>query len=537
LHRKTINGEEPMKITLINLSGILACLTLFAQESPRPADGGVAERFKQLDRNGDGKLTRDEVADAAAFAAADADKDGWLDIAIGCDNIGNAQGGLPYSRLFVFKPNGTKFEDGKFEDIGGTALVPDFGGFFHDSAKDKAGPGITLRDMDGDGDLDLLQSCHVDVREPLLPFSPGEYRQGLFCWKNQRAETGALKFQKVTGNGFAAEARLRYNREKQLYEPASAAKAPGLPYIAVADVDNDGLPDIFATGPSDVSWSPRVEYVGGRFWKNLGGFRFEERTEAAGLAAINNTYRQWYAFFDCPLSSFHLNWKPRVPKLSSQPGLAPSNPIDNRPYYADAIFGDFNNDGWQDLVVLDRRETPGIVARSILFLNKGDGTFEPKPTTFSGLDSSGIAGEAADLNNDGLLDLVIAADPDNTGSASDIRRYESKVYWNTGEHGAKANHWLHLTFTGLRDAELIGARVELTAGGRKQYRWIHSNHSYKSGGALDAHFGLGVYNRVDVNVTLPDGRTVGFPAVGGDRFLDANLATARVTPVAHQNGR
>jgi hypothetical protein len=32
-----------MKNTLINLSGILACLTLFAQESPRPAAGGKAQ--------------------------------------------------------------------------------------------------------------------------------------------------------------------------------------------------------------------------------------------------------------------------------------------------------------------------------------------------------------------------------------------------------------------------------------------------------------------------------------------------------------
>jgi hypothetical protein len=31
-----------MKNTMINLSGILACLTLFAQESPRPAGGGKA---------------------------------------------------------------------------------------------------------------------------------------------------------------------------------------------------------------------------------------------------------------------------------------------------------------------------------------------------------------------------------------------------------------------------------------------------------------------------------------------------------------
>jgi hypothetical protein len=32
-------------------------------------------------------------------------KDGWLDIAIGCDNIKDAQGGFPHSRLYVFQPS------------------------------------------------------------------------------------------------------------------------------------------------------------------------------------------------------------------------------------------------------------------------------------------------------------------------------------------------------------------------------------------------------------------------------------------------
>jgi hypothetical protein len=271
---------------------------------------------------------RNETAYNRQSSIADVNKDGWLDIAIGCDNIGNAMGGVPHSRLYVFRPDvgqasSLPSEDaasasrmltplpGRFEDIGGSDRVPDFGGFYHDSAKDKAGPGITLRDLDNDGDLDLVQSFHCDVRQPLLPYSPGEYRQGVFCWKNLLAETAAgngtgsdqddrclsqfpagLRFEKVSGNGLACEARLKYNRDKQLYEPVG--KAPGLPYLFFADVDNDGLQDVLAIGPSDPGWAPRAEDVGGRFWHNLGHFQFQEATSAAGLDALNWTYRQWY---------------------------------------------------------------------------------------------------------------------------------------------------------------------------------------------------------------------------------------------------
>ena len=237
-----------------------------------------------------------------------------------------------------------------------------------------------------------------------------------------------------------------------------------------------------------------------------------------GLTPVTWTYGKWMEFFDAPL--------PRRPR-------APLQPKDRFPYYSDAMFGDFNNDGWQDVVVMDRSESSLIATRAALFMNRGDGTFEVKPTSFSGLDDGGIAGEAADLNNDGLLDLVFAQDPDNTGVATSMAGYESRIYWNTGLHGAKANHWLRLRFSGVTDAQLVGARIELTANGKKQYRWIQSNHAYKSGSPLEAHFGLGKDDVADVAVILPSGNRTVYRNLQADEFLDLNLKTGSAAPVRY----
>lgn len=64
-----------MKTIIVSLAVLFVSLTLSAQESPQPAGSGLAERFKQLDKNGDGKLTREEASEAV-IKRLDANGDG-----------------------------------------------------------------------------------------------------------------------------------------------------------------------------------------------------------------------------------------------------------------------------------------------------------------------------------------------------------------------------------------------------------------------------------------------------------------------------
>jgi hypothetical protein len=66
----------------------------------------------------------------------------------------------------------------------------------------------------------------------------------------------------------------------------------------------------------------------------------------------------------------------------------------------------------------------------------------------------------------------------------------------------------------------------------KEYRWIHANHSYKSGGALESHFGLGKATAADVTVTLPSRKTLTFAAVEADQFLELSLKAPDTSPAS-----
>ena len=153
------------------------------------------------------------------------------------------------------------------------------------------------------------------------------------------------------------------------------------------------------------------------------------------------------------------------------------------------VAADFDNDGHVDLFVGNDPERPR------LYRNRGDGTFEDvlEAAGLGDVDDLGVA--AGDVDGDGWVDLFIPH--------SRLSLPTGLLYLNDGG----TNGWLAVRLRGTdSNPDGVGARVEVTAGGRTQVREITAGdgmmaHSH----ALEAHFGLGTETSADVSVFWPSG--------------------------------
>jgi hypothetical protein len=183
------------------------------------------------------------------------------------------------------------------------------------------------------------------------------------------------------------------------------------------------------------------------------------------------------------------------------------------------FFFDFDNDGWQDLLVAnghvqDKVEqfSEGVAYRQPPLLFRNDGTGNYQDVTAQGgapLREHMVARGAVwtDLDDDGRLDVVIS---ENQGPAH--------VWRNDSASGA---HWLKVRLVGTRsNRNGYGAKVTVQSAAGPQLRLARGGSSYCSQPDQRSHFGLGSEAAVKrIEVRWPSGTVDVLTDVKADQLV------------------
>jgi len=183
----------------------------------------------------------------------------------------------------------------------------------------------------------------------------GGFRLQRWQWLDEtRSRCIAPAFADITTAAFAGNASYSaqltrgVDHWRTVLDAACGIDIYGHNGVSVADIDNDGLDDLYICQPAGLP---------NRFYRNRGDGTFEDITEASGLGILENT--------------------------------------------ACALFADFDNDGRQDVIVV-RANGP------LLFLNEGGGRFRRKPDAFqfaTAPQGTFTGAAVADYDCDGWLDI------------------------------------------------------------------------------------------------------------------------------------
>ena len=382
--------------------------------------------------------------------------------------------------------------DGTFEDVTEQAGL----------AGDRDFPtSAAFADLDGDGDLDLYV-CHYCAWDSANP----------------RICRDAASRVVVSCNPLELDARpdhLFRNDDGHFTDVTNEAgiddrNGRGLGVVA-ADLDDDGLIDLFVANDMTANY----------FWRNLGGLRFEESAHAAGVAGSGiGGYRAGMGvargdldrdghidvfvtnFFGESTSFYHNLGSGLFAEHSDASGIA----LASRSLLGFGIVAfDADDDGWLDLAtanghVNDLRPHFPYFMPAQLLQGLGDGRVHDVSAASGpcwAVQRMGRGLAAGDLDNDGRLDLLL------------VSHNQPAAYFHnvTEAHG----HTLTLQLEGRgRNRDAVGARVVVTAGGKRFVADRFGGGSYLSAGDQRLHFGLGNADGAVVEVSWPSGRTERF---------------------------
>jgi enediyne biosynthesis protein E4 len=164
---------------------------------------------------------------------------------------------------------------------------------------------------------------------------------------------------------------------------------------------------------------------------------------------------------------------------------------------SDPCFGDFDNDGRQDVFI-------NSLYHSANFYLGAENGFQDQ-TLLSGISAKlATASASCDFDHDGRLDIAVA---DKTEGMRLYRNMTPK------------RHWLELRLVGSKaNRASIGGTVRLKIGKRTLTRVVTSGKGMGNSDSLILHFGLGSSKQVDrLEIVWPGGQKQKLPHLGTDR--------------------
>ncbi len=436
-------------------------------------------------------------------AVGDADGDGWRDVFLTA--VGH--------NLLL------RNRAGRFADATAAAGVA--------GAADAWSTGAAFFDADGDRDLDLVVVNYV-TWSPAIDRALERHRGAAgLTYGLPQSYRGTLPYlYRNRGDGtfdeVAAAAGLTGTAEAPLL-------GKGMTVLPL-DADADGRTDLLVANDTERNF----------YFHNLGGGRFAEEGEAAGLAydadggvtGAMGADAGWLAG-DGRLAVLTGNFS-REPSSAyraadgggafSDEALRLGLAVTRRVVTFGVLLADLDLDGRLDLVQSNGHVEPAAADLGAgetyrqptqLFWNSGERLIELPAAAVGDLARplAGRGSACADLDGDGDLDLVLT----QVGARPAVLRNDQ----------ATGHHWLRVVLRGRPpDRDALGARLELTAGGALQRRRVETTRSYLSQSEPTVTFGLGAARAVDrLEVVWPDGTRQRVPSAG--RAVDRLWVVAR----------
>ena len=364
-------------------------------------------------------------------------------------------------------------------------------------------------DIDRDGDLDLFVTNYVDA------------------WKERREKNQFCGFAGPPPVSdychplvYQSLPSALYRNTGKSFEDISkssgigALRGNGLG-VAVADIDDDGWPDIFVANDATPNF----------LFRNNANGTFTDVAGAAGVAVsadgkVKAGMGTAFADFsgngrlglivtnhETEMHSLFVNAGGGVfSDVTTRSGVGPAT----RPYvgFGVALF-DYDNDGRLDIAIANGhvmmhaallRGGGKFAQRNLLLRNLGERFQDMKDQAGPGfaieLVSRTLA--AGDVDNDGDLDLLVT----NNGAGVNLLLNDG-----VARGAAAADKAILVRVIGTKSNRSgIGARLTLTTSGRRQVREVQSGSSYLGQNDLRAHFGLGASTQAErLDIRWPSG--------------------------------